>query len=180
MSITVSASGKSVSLYGMCADISRTWLCGDELPTNEQRHLYAVAQEHIARNIELLKPGVSYSEITEQSHRLPEEFRDQRYGVMMHGVGPCDEYPNIAYPEDFEPGAFDYILEPGMTLCVEAYVGTVGGREGVKLEDQDLITETGVENLTRRQKCTQNFALSSDRFQGSRPLGSRLIDIQPN
>jgi Xaa-Pro aminopeptidase len=35
-----------------------------------------------------------------------------------------------------------------MMLCVEAYVGEVGGREGVKLEDQVLITETGCENLT--------------------------------
>jgi Xaa-Pro aminopeptidase len=36
-----------------------------------------------------------------------------------------------------------------MMLCVEAYVGAVGGRDGVKLEDQVLITESGVENLTR-------------------------------
>jgi len=36
-----------------------------------------------------------------------------------------------------------------MTLCVEAYIGAVGGREGVKLEEQVLITETGVENLTK-------------------------------
>ena len=36
-----------------------------------------------------------------------------------------------------------------MTFCVEAYIGEVGGTEGVKLEDQVLITENGVENLTR-------------------------------
>ena len=35
-----------------------------------------------------------------------------------------------------------------MMLCVEAYIGAVGGKEGVKLEDQVLITDTGVENLT--------------------------------
>ncbi|RUV65299.1 aminopeptidase P family protein, partial [Mesorhizobium sp. M1A.F.Ca.IN.022.02.1.1] len=34
-------------------------------------------------------------------------------------------------------------------LCVEAYIGAVGGREGVKLEEQVLVTESGVENLTR-------------------------------
>jgi Xaa-Pro aminopeptidase len=32
---------------------------------------------------------------------------------------------------------------------VEVYIGEVGGKNGVKLEDQVLITETGVENLTR-------------------------------
>lgn len=137
-----------VSVYGMCADISRTWLCGDEKPTDEQKRLYQIAHEHISRNFELLKPGVSFTEITEKGHRLPEEFRAQRYGLMLHGIGMCDEFPCIYYPEDFIEGAFDYVLEPGMTFCVEAYIGAVGGREGVKLEDQVLITETGAENLT--------------------------------
>ena len=35
-----------------------------------------------------------------------------------------------------------------MTLCVEAYVGAVGGEEGVKLEEQVLVTETGCEVLS--------------------------------
>ena len=40
------------------------------------------------------------------------------------------------------------MLEPGQTLCVESYMGEVGGREGVKLEQQVLITETGYELLS--------------------------------
>ncbi len=138
-----------VSNYSMCADISRTWLAGDKPATDEQKRLYGVAYEHIMTNFELLKPGVSFTELTEKGHRLPEEFRAQRYGLMLHGIGMCDEYPCIYYPEDFIEGAFDYVLEPGMTLCVEAYVGAVGGKEGIKLEDQVLITETGAENLTK-------------------------------
>ncbi len=66
----------------------------------------------------------------------------------MHGVGLCDEYPSIRYPEDLEGHGYDGVLEPGMALCVEAYVGAVGGKEGVKLEDQVIITEDGFENLT--------------------------------
>ena len=46
-------------------------------------------------------------------------------------------------------GAFDYELEPGMVLCVEALVGEVGGDFSIKLEDQVLITEDGYENLTK-------------------------------
>jgi Xaa-Pro aminopeptidase len=135
--------------YGMCADFSRTWYCGNGKPTVEQRRLHANAFEHITANMELLKPGVSFSEITHMGHKLPEEFIAQRYGVMMHGVGLCDEYPAIFYPEDFVDGAFDYVLEPGMTLCVEAYVGAVGQRDGIKLEEQVLITEAGHENLLK-------------------------------
>lgn len=134
--------------YGMCADISRTWLIGEQAPTVEQKALYRVAYEHIKHNMSILKPGMSFREVTEAGLLLPEQYRAQRYGVMMHGVGLCDEYPCIRYPEDIEGHGYDGVLEPGMTLCVEAYVGAVGGREGVKLEDQVLITETGVENLT--------------------------------
>jgi hypothetical protein len=77
------------------------------------------------------------------------QLQTRDYGGMVHGVGLCDEFPAIYYPEDFVEGAFDYVFEPGMTLCVEVYIGEVGGKNGVKLEDQVLITETGVENLTR-------------------------------
>jgi Xaa-Pro dipeptidase len=35
-----------------------------------------------------------------------------------------------------------------MTLCVESYIGAEGGAEGVKLEQQVLITETGVQLLS--------------------------------
>ncbi len=137
-----------VGCYGMCADISRTWFLGDGRPSNTQRHLHAVAYEHIMTTMELLKPGVTFRELSEGGHRLPEEFVAQRYGSKFHGVGLCDEWPSIKYPEDWEAKGYDGVLEPGMMLCVEAYVGAVGGREGVKLEDQVQITETGHENLT--------------------------------
>lgn len=135
--------------YGMCCDMSRTWYCGDGTPSADQKHLFQVAHDHIMTNTELLKPGVSFTEITQMGQRLPEEYRAQRYGVMMHGVGLCDEFPAIYYPEDFIEGAFDYVLEPGMMICVEAYIGAVGGSNGIKLEDQILITETGYECMTK-------------------------------
>jgi Xaa-Pro aminopeptidase len=40
------------------------------------------------------------------------------------------------------------MLAPGMVICVETYTGRLGGREGVKLEDQVLITETGHQLLS--------------------------------
>lgn len=138
-----------IGAYGYCADISRTWLCGDGRAGDEQRQLHAIAREMVAHNMEILKPGVSFRELTERGYRLPAAYREQRYSVMYHGVGLCDEYPAIRFPEDWHSVGYDGVLMPGMTLCVEAYVGAAGGREGVKLEDQVLITETGCENLTR-------------------------------
>ena len=66
----------------------------------------------------------------------------------MHGVGLCDEWPLVAYPDQAVPGAFDYPLETGMTLCVEALISPERGDFSIKLEDQVLITENGYENLT--------------------------------
>ena len=138
-----------VGPYGMCADISRSWTVGDARPSDEQKRLFAIAHEHIMTNAGLCAPGVAFRELTFGGHMLPDALVPQRYGVKMHGVGLCDEWPAIRYPQDWQPGAFDYVLEPGMVMTVEVYAGEVGGREGVKLEDQLLITETGFENITR-------------------------------
>ena len=112
--------------------------------------IYAMqhAHEHIMTNMEMLKPGVMIPELTANCHRLDDQFQAQKYGCLMHGVGLCDEWPLVAYPDLAVEGAYDYPLEPGMVLCVEAAVGAVGGDFSIKLEDQVLITEDGYENLT--------------------------------
>ncbi|WP_336333713.1 dimethylsulfonioproprionate lyase DddP [Pseudomonas putida] len=137
-----------VGVYGFCVDMSRSWICGGLEPTAEQKRLYRIAHEHIHVNAEMVKPGVRFTELTRNGHRLPESCRAQRYGVMFHGVGLCDEYPSIRYPEDLEAYGYEGELQPGMALCVEAYVGEVGGRDGIKLENQLLVTEDGYELLT--------------------------------
>lgn len=137
-----------VSTYGYCCDISRSWIVGDVAPTATQKHIYQLAYDHVMQNMELIKPGMSFAEVTAAAHRLPEKYRAQRYGVLAHGIGLCDEYPSIRYPEDVEAHGYGGTVEVGMTLCVEAYIGAVGEREGVKLEEQVVITETGCESLS--------------------------------
>ena len=137
-----------VGCYGICTDISRTWHLGDAAPASEQKRLFAEAHAQIVDNMALLAPGTPMRELTFGGRPLPEEFVAERYACRMHGVGLCDEWPKIAYPEDWLDGAYEYALEPGMVLTVETYIGAVGGREGVKLEDQVLITEDGHELLS--------------------------------
>ena len=105
--------------------------------------------EHIMTNMALLKPGVNIQELSHLCHKLRPEFQKLKYGCLMHGVGLCDEWPLVAYPDRLVEGAFDYELEPGMVLCVEALISPEGGDFSIKLEDQVLITENGLENLTR-------------------------------
>lgn len=134
--------------YGYCCDMSRTWLAGEGPATVEQRALYAMAREQIDGNIAMLRPGRSFRELSAGAHLLPADCTPNRYSVLFHGIGLCDEYPSIPYPDDWDGFGYDGELLAGMTLCVESYVGRLGGHEGVKLEEQVLITDTGSEVLT--------------------------------
>jgi Xaa-Pro aminopeptidase len=133
--------------YGYCADISRAWICGAK-PDDEQRRLYAAAHAQVQHNIAMLKPGMSFREVSEAAWPIPEEFLSHRYGTLIHGVGLADEYPGIKHRPDFPAKGYDGMIAPGMTLCVESFIGVEGGREGVKLEQQVLVTEGGVEMLS--------------------------------
>lgn len=133
--------------YGYCCDISRTWVAGADRPSNAQATLHATALEQIAFNIDLLEPGMGFQEFASKSYRLNDDYMPNRYSAIVHGVGLCDEYPSVAYPQDTRKGGYDGVFEPGMCVSFESYIGAVGGHEGVKLENQVLITETGVEIL---------------------------------
>ena len=136
-----------IGCYGMCTDISRSWFIGDGQPTQRQKDMHQLAHEHIMTNIDIIRPGMSFQELTEQGHHLPDIYIPQRYGSKMHGVGLCDEWPAIKYPIDWEERGYGGVIKAGMMLCVEAYIGEVGGLDGIKLEDQVLVTEDGCENM---------------------------------
>ena len=138
-----------VGSYGICVDISRTWWIGDKNPRPDMISAMQHAHEHIMQNMEMLKPGVPMKELSLNTHVLEEQYQSGKYGCLMHGVGLCDEWPLIAYPDKLVEGAYDYEIEAGMVLCVEALVSPNGGDFSIKLEDQVLVTETGYENLTR-------------------------------
>ena len=132
--------------YG--ADVSRAYRCGPGKPTSYQKKLYTLAWSEVMHNTELMQPGASFREIVERRYIQEPGFGDQPYPCLAHGVGMADEWPVIYYPVGAE-FKYDGALEPGMVICVESYVGEIGGREGVKLEDQCLIAEKGPIVLSR-------------------------------
>ena len=138
-----------IGTYGFCIDISRTWWLGDDRAPPRMRAAFAQALDHVRDHQARLKPGVSIEELVFGGHRLADDCQAQKYSCKMHGVGLCDEWPYVTYPDGWTPGAFDAVLEPGMVLCTEALVSPLGADFSIKLEDQVLITETGCENLTR-------------------------------
>ncbi len=134
-----------VGPYGYCADISRAFVEGNKF-NSEQKKIYQMAINHIHHNAELIKPGLSFKEFVAKSWVLPEAYYGNRYPCIVHGIGLCDEWPMVKYPTEVtdEKGQF----EKDMTITVESYIGEVGGKEGVKLEQQYLIKENGLELLS--------------------------------
>ncbi|MEM7342334.1 MAG: M24 family metallopeptidase, partial [Actinomycetota bacterium] len=93
-------------------------------------------------------PGVTFREYAERAWDVPDRFHGNRYYLSAHGCGMTGEYPYLYHRADFGDAGYDGVIEPGMTLCVESYLGAGSGGEGVKLEQQVLVTDAGTEVLS--------------------------------
>ena len=136
-----------VGPFGYCADLSRTFHCGPATPTARQKELYQFAVEEIDFNLALVKHGMSFEEFYATCYDVPKEFQQNAYVCTLHGIGMCDEFPHLN-PRFRAPLPNTGQLEEGMTVCIESYMGAVGEPDGVKLEQQVLVTSTGYELLT--------------------------------
>lgn len=132
--------------YG--ADVSRAFHCGPGRPSDEQRKLYTLAWNEVTHNTQLLRAGTSFRDFIAGRFVQEPGYGDQPYPCLAHGVGMGDEWPVIHHSPEHDDH-YDGAFEAGMVICVESYVGAVGGTEGVKLEDQVLVTDSGPIVLSR-------------------------------
>ncbi len=137
-----------VGCYGYYSDFSRTFHSGPGRPGARQRRLYRLAHEQVHHNMDVLRPGLSFREYSERAWNIPPRYRANRYYLSAHGVGMTGEYPYLYHRMDYADAGYDGVIEPGMTLCVESYIGEEGGAEGVKLEQQVVVTKSGIELLS--------------------------------
>ncbi|NND83217.1 MAG: aminopeptidase P family protein [Gammaproteobacteria bacterium] len=134
--------------FGYIADVSRCWTVGHTPPSAEQRELYRNAYKQVHHNIGLLKAGLSHREFSDNAWPIPEQYYKYRYCCVAHGTGMVDENPAIAHAgEDWEKSGYDGVFQKNMVMSVESYIGAEGGTQGVKLEQQVVITEQGCEPL---------------------------------
>ena len=133
--------------YGYGVDISRGWVTPGHKPTPQQKSLHKLACEVLAHNRAILQPGLTFREFAERSYQLPDRFLPTRYADIAHGLGLGTEYPMIYYIQDWDAYGYDGVIEDGVVLCLEVYVGEPGGHEGIKLENQVYVTDRGAEVL---------------------------------
>ncbi|WP_420405412.1 M24 family metallopeptidase [Nisaea sp.] len=138
-----------VGCHGYYADFSRTFHSGPGAPSRKQRELYQTAHEQVHYNMGIIRPGMSFRDYADQAWTIPEKYFTNRYYLSAHGVGMTGEYPYLYHRADFPDAGYDGVIEPGMTLCVESFIGEESRGEGVKLEQQILVTESGIELLSR-------------------------------
>ena len=138
----------ALGYLGYAVDFSRTFLCGDAPATPVQRDLHARAHAQLMHNAGLLRPGLTFEEFARAAWPIPPEHRGHGYYCVAHGLGLCGEFPYVPHAFPDTPYPLEGQFEPGMVICVESYIGAEAAAQGVKLEDQYLITDTGADRMT--------------------------------
>jgi Xaa-Pro dipeptidase len=129
------------SYEGYLSDITRTFAIGNLEPEYEQ--ICKVVLEANAAGRKSAKPGIA-AEVIDQAARVVIEAAG--YGIYFthrtgHGLGlEGHEDPYIRVGNLM-------LLEPGMTFTIEPGI-YLPGRNGVRIEDDVVITPTGAECLT--------------------------------
>jgi Xaa-Pro dipeptidase len=137
-----------IGIGGYSVDISRTWTADGGAPTPNQQRLHDAASEQLQHNLELFRPGASFAEISQHGRLPPDNIHSVTNAAIAHGIGLCNEYPLILNRDHFDDGGYDGQVEAGMVLCIEALAAPPGGTESVKLEEQILVTDAGIERLS--------------------------------
>jgi Xaa-Pro aminopeptidase len=134
-----------VILAGYCSDRTRTVHVGP--PSRDARRMYEAVLEAQQAAIAAVRPGVTAGEVDGAARRVLRKRKLARYFTHStgHGLGlEIHEAPRLAAAQTQQ-------LEPGMVVTIEpgAYIP---GKQGVRIEDVVVVTPSGCEVLTPRDK----------------------------
>jgi Xaa-Pro dipeptidase len=127
----------------------RTYCCGKA--NTRQKEMYAECYELMYKAFEQIKPGNTTEDVAKiwpsfekwgcvDEYEALEVATVHGLGLTLHEVPFADRINGLQKPRKFEPG---------MVGAIEYWVGREDPREGVKIEDMFVVTETGVECITK-------------------------------
>jgi Xaa-Pro aminopeptidase len=130
---------------GYCSDLTRTVILGQ--PTPKHREIYNIVLEAQMHALEHIKPGMTGKEADALTREVIKRYGYSDYfgHGTGHGIGlEIHEAPRLSVTGDT-------VLQPGMTVTVEPGI-YLPGFGGVRIEDDVVVTATGVERLTQADK----------------------------
>ena len=139
-----------VALYnGYHTCVYRCFTVGE--PSSKQIDTHARCLEIQLGGIDAVKPGCTTADVVtrwpdyRQMGALNEhEIFGLQYG---HGIGVgLWEFPIISRAYSIE---HPVEIQPGMVFALETYAGNEDGSDGVRLEDEVVVTDTGIEVITK-------------------------------
>lgn len=135
----------ALMMNGYCSDITRTVVMGE--PTAKHREIYDIVLEAQLHALDQLRPGMTGREADALCRDIISRYGygDQFGHSTGHGLGmEVHEAPRLSKLSDT-------ILEPGMVVTVEPGI-YIPGFGGVRIEDDVVITESGMRRLTESSK----------------------------
>lgn len=129
------------SADGYISDLTRTFAVGEV--DEEAARIHRLVQEANAAGRAAGRPGVPCAEVDRAARRIIEEAGYGKYFTHRTGHGIGME----AHEEPYMRGDNPQLLAPGMTYTVEPGI-YLAGRNGVRVEDDMLVTENGCESLS--------------------------------
>lgn len=133
---------------GYCSDITRTVAFGDI--SDEQKNIYDTVLKAEQAAVDAVKPGIRAKDLDKIARDIISEAEYGEYFPhrLGHGLGiNVHEYPSVTAVNEL-------VLQQGMVFTIEPgiYVPEVAG---VRIEDDVLVTDNGVEVLTHFPKSLQ-------------------------
>ena len=138
---------------GYSADITRTLPANGKF-TPRQREIYEIVLGAQNAAFAALKPGMDYCQRGSKSvYRIAYDYINS-HGKDLHGK-PLGQYFIHGLGHDIgldvhDPGEYCKPLEPGRVVTVEPGIYIPEENLGVRIEDDVLITETGIKFLSER------------------------------
>ncbi len=126
---------------GYISDLTRTFAVG--AIDDEARKIHEIVQAANEAGRAAAKPGVPCAEVDRAARTVIEDAGYGKYFTHRtgHGIGMA------AHEAPYMRGDNMQILEAGMTFTVEPGI-YLAGRNGVRIEDNMVVTESGAESLS--------------------------------
>lgn len=126
---------------GYISDLTRTFAVGEV--EDEYKKIHKIVQESNAAGRAAAKPGVPCADVDRAARAVIEQAGYGKYFTHRtgHGIGMEGHEGPYIRSDNLQ------LLEPGMTFTVEPGI-YLTGRNGVRIEDNLVITESGAESLS--------------------------------